>query len=228
MQIRRLASLVAVVLAAGAVAAPIAVAARSAQPQRYIQLFIQGPPAPSDSDAFINYDGTERNYDRGDRDWPIGLIFYSNATIEKVKNAYEDEGYDGEGSFMYEGWKARNGGYRRFDSDKGKKNDCNAAGRNEHFRIYGNHHNDSGRFFSRDYGYFVVASAHYDHGDGCSGRRYFGFSENVEGILVNVARDRLGWSVRHDFLPTKNHEEPRWEGDHYWKNDGRASILLVP
>jgi hypothetical protein len=193
-----------------AIAAPSATAARADKSPRYIQLAKQQPPSRGESDAFLNYD---------------------NASISKVHDRYEDSAarYSREGNFMYLPWKSRDGGYRRYDSDKGKKTDCNSSGRNEHFRAYANYHNDTGRFYSRDYGYFVVASAHYDHGDGCPGRRYFGFSENVEFKLVEIAPQEFSWSVKHDHLPLRNYEEGRWEpSDHYWKNDGRASILLVP
>lgn len=188
-------------------------------------------------DTFVNYDGS-KNFKRSDRDWPIGLVFNGNASVNKVKDYYKASAFAGFGGSKFLGTDSRpSGGKRKLDSDRGRKTRCGSKqqnGRQEHFRIYGG---NLDRLYDREYGYFVVASAHYDHGDSfastsaapdlCPGKKFFGYSENVEQRIVDLAATR-GARVRRNHLGLRNFEPQRTEGDHIWKNDGRASIIRLP
>ncbi len=191
-------------------------------------------------DTFLNYDGS-KNFERNDRDWPVGLVFYRNASVNRVKDYYRDSAFSGFGGSKFLGTDSRPNsgadGRRALDRDRGRKPRCGSResnGRQEHFRIYGGNRD---RLYDREYGYYVVATAHYDHGDfyvsgtsrpeNCPGRTFFGFSENVEQRIVGLAEGR-GASVRRNFFGLGNVEPRRDEGNHIWKNDGRASIIRMP
>lgn len=182
-------------------------------------------------DYFLNYDGA-RTLSRHARDWPVGLIFYDDASVNRVKTFYGNRGFTREGGYMYMGYvdgdlrgPARSA-WQFFDRDKGKKTVC-TRGLNDHFRVYGPSGTD--RFNDPRYGYFVVASAHIDHGDGdgaCAGERWFGLSESVENRLADIAD--VSYSVYRDAKPLNNYERYRPEGNHFWSNGGRATTIRMP
>ncbi len=185
----------------------------------------------SQSGLFLNYDG-EDNFSRDNRDWPVTLVFYRNASVNKVKDALTRHGYTNGGSPEHEAYITSPGGRFRFDSDSGKKQPCNSNGGDAHYRVYAP--SDQDRFYDRDnnHGYFVVATTHLDHGEsGCRGPRYFGFSETSEKVINQDAGAVPGWQVRPDHMQTKNYERIRRDKrnpGHYWKNDGLATAIAVP
>src|SRR4051812_6793105 len=146
-------------LAAAAVAAvalaattQLATAANPSQAIRFVRL-------SSGGDYFLNYDGG-KNLRPSTRDWPVSLIFYTDASVNRVKSFYDDErGYNRRGGRLWEPY--RYSTKIRFDGDKGKKTDCNENASDNHFRVYGGY-ND--RFYDPGWGYYVVATAHVDHG----------------------------------------------------------------
>lgn len=182
-------------------------------------------------DYFLNYDGGQ-TVDREERDWPVGMIFYGDASVDRVKTFYGTRGFTREGGYMYMGY--RDGDLRgpalrawqRFDRDKGKKTEC-VNGYDDHFRVYGPSNTD--RFNDPRYGYFVVATAHIDHGDGggaCAGTPWFGESEQVERRLAAIAAST--YRVNLNAKPLNNFERRRVEGDHHWSNGGRATTVRMP
>jgi hypothetical protein len=209
-----------VALAALAVLLPaeIAAAATPSQAIRFIRL-------SSGGDYFLNYDG-DKNLSVFDRDWGVSMIFYEDASVNRVKGFYdEDRGYNRRGGRKWEPY--RYNSRVRMDGDKGKKNDCNSGHTNNHFRVYGGY-ND--RLYDPRWGYYVVATTHVDHGDGggaCEASDdYFGFSENVEHDLAVIANN--AFTVTEDYKNLRNAESLRLEDDHWWQSDGRATIVLMP
>lgn len=196
-----------------------------------------------DGDYFLNYDGDERNDEQVGRDWPITMIFYNEATVNKVTTFFERYGYDRGGSVKFEPFRPAGSSRLRSDSDRGRKDPC-VNGTDNHYRVYGrNGLFTSGRFSDPRFGDFVVASTHTDFGDGggpCDAANpRFGYSELVEDRLADAADAQL--SVNRDYKRLANSEGsvnpsggrpiPRVDGtppDHYWQSDGRATLVLMP
>jgi hypothetical protein len=195
----------------------------------FIQLSANG-------DRFLNYDG-QKSFQFNNRDWPITMIFYTNATISKVEDYYRSRGFSGHGGHMYE-YYAPHTNYNkvRKDSDKGVKTPC-VDGLDRHIRVYGA---TQDRFYDPRYGYYVVASTHFDNGDGDSGAchvdhftdKYFGYSETVAHDLAVIAQGK--WTVNENAVNLKNVESPaRSESSpkdhlHWWESDGKATLVSVP
>lgn len=210
--------IVAIALAGGGVAA----AATPSKAIRFVHLSRNG-------DYFLNYDGYGKNLSVFGRDWPVTMIFYNDASVNRVKSFYDDErGYNRRGGKEFEPYKYTS--RVRFDGDKGKKTACDSFHEDNHFRVYGGSHD---RFYDPRWGYYVVATTHIDHGDGggacADSDTYAGFSEQVEHDLAVIAN--TGFTVFEDYTRPKklqNAEELRLEGDHWWQSDGRATIVLMP
>lgn len=209
-------------------AAPAGAAAPHESSLSYQRLSVNG-------DYFLNYDG-ERNGQPATRDWPVTMIFYDDASVNRVKSFYDDQrGYNRRGGTMYEGYKRRvSGNYiaPRFDGDKGKKTNCDSSGQDNHFRVYGDY---TDRFSDPRYGDFVVATTHIDKGEGeesgdpCYGERYFGFSEDVEGTLADLAKS--SYTVHEDYKKLYNKESlylDTSKDKHYWSNNGYATTVKMP
>lgn len=187
-------------------------------------------------DYFLNYDGA-RDGRSATRDWPVTMIFWDDASVNRVKSFYDDQrGYNRRGGYMYEGYRRRvNGVYirPRFDGDKGKKTACDSAAQDNHFRVYGDY---TDRFSDPRYGDFVVATTHIDRGEGtepsdpCYGMKYFGFSEDVEDDMADLAKS--SYTVREDHKKLYNKEslylDTSGVDKHYWFNNGYATIVKMP
>src|SRR3954470_15793173 len=81
---------------------------------------------------FLNYDGA-RNTSRHQRDFPITIVFYRNASMYKARAAVA---YPGHGSIKWEPYKPSRNAGRRIQRDAGRKSSCR-GGRDTHFRVYG-------------------------------------------------------------------------------------------
>lgn len=212
-----LASVVSVTL----IVVPGSPAFRSRQPLRFQHLSSGGY-------RFLNYDG-DRSMNRNHRDFPITVIFYRNATMSKVKNNVINWG--GNGSIKWEPYKSGPSAHKRIRYDSGRKSPCRGA-RDTHFRVYGSR-TSSERFDAGTpgWGYFVVASTHFDFGESqCSrAEKRYGYSEQAASDVTSQAGLRGYNSGYHqDYVQTHNREKLRRVRDHIWENDGKASVVRVP
>lgn len=203
--------------------ADTAVGARAGQELVFIYLSHGG-------DQFLNYDGAS-NYDPNGRDWPVTLIFYNNAEVDKVKNAI-GQLYPNLGNSAHEGYAVQpNTHIHRFDSDRGRKTDCQSYNNDYHYRVYANSRTD--RFYSPRWGYYVVGTSHIDHAEdqcGGTGLRY-GRSEFVEHRVAEAVNAVANWPVRFDYIGLHNREPyrvDRRDRRHLWQNDGYATGVRVP
>lgn len=182
---------------------------------------------------FLNYDGAQ-DFSYHHRDWPIGLLFYRDASIRKVKDQLD---LSSGGSPMHEGVRYTRTSSRRFDADSGRKTSCGDPSKDTlaHYRVYAP--DPAGdvaeRLYDERYGFFVVGSAHFDHGKTECGdsRRWHGFSEEAEYRIGSIADNVSGWSLRRNYIKLHNQEDFRKDTrspTHYWKNDGRATAVRVP
>jgi hypothetical protein len=188
-----------------------------------------------DGDYFLNYDGG-RDGRAATRDWPVTMVFWDEASVNRVKSFYDGQrGYNRRGGVIFEGYKRRVGSQYiapRFDGDRGKKTQCDSAGQDSHFRAYGG---ITDRFSDPFYGEYVVATTHIDKGeepdptDPCHGEKYFGFSEDVEDALADLAKG--SYTVREDHKKLYNKEslylDTTGEDKHYWFNNGYATIVRM-
>jgi hypothetical protein len=177
-------------------------------------------------DSFWNYDFTTNRVHANRVDWPIGLVFFGNATINKVKDILGNE-YDRSGSAM---WGRINDGPRwRWDTDKGRKTTAcpglpTQPSWARHYRVYAD---GDDRLYNPSWGFYVIGSTHYDVRECAVSGKQFGWSESAEDWVV------WRWSVngywaQNDWTGISNHEPLRVEGNHVWSNNGRASRLHTP
>jgi len=182
-----------------------------------------------DSDAFDNYDLLSASVAWNNVDWPINLMFYNNANINKIKNTLNPLFNVGPpwASPMY--GRIKNTGTWFYDQDSGRKTAVAICGLIGHYRIYADSAN-SDRNWSPSLGYYVIGSSHYDYNEeGCgSTGQWFGNSESAEDWVANASSAYGGWSIYRDYWPLNNYESSRWEGNHWWVSDGRATLVGIP
>ena len=175
-------------------------------------------------DQFWNYDFTSKQVRANGVDWPIGLVFYGNATINKVKSFLANE-YDQVGSSMYS--RLNDGAGWRWDSDRGRKTTaCPGAPLQpswaRHYRVYAD---GDDRLYNPKWGFYVIGSAHYDERE-CASNPTHGWSETAEGWITYRWRQNGGWA-QDDWRYFGNPEPLRVQGNHIWQNNGKASRLHV-
>jgi hypothetical protein len=184
-------------------------------------------------DRFRNYDFTAQAVSATGVDWAISLLFYNNATINRVKSALGNE-YDQTGSKMNgrmtenAGSTGVGGGYV-WDEDGGRKTTkcpglVTQPSQARHYRIYAD---GDDRLYNLSWGYYVFGSTHYDINE-CSLTQpaWFGYSETSEGWIAQRWRQN-GRSAVEDWSSFANAEPYRVEGDHIWENDGLATAFLT-
>ena len=231
--LRYLAVLIMATICAFAVQATLAAAYTPSHAPRSIY-FKAGP----ETNGFLNYDGGP-NYNRKDRDWPVTLVFYGNARVNKAKDALEEISFPrSDGGTKFLPWRLRyNTRYpERIDRDKGKKTQCNHEGRDMHARVYAS---NADQLYDPEYGYYVVASTHYDTGDTDDGpgdpcytgkKKRFGFSETVEGRIAKRFTDE-GYRVHRNVRQAYNYEKKRTispqSEDHIWESNGKLTSIRL-
>lgn len=183
----------------------------------------------NDGAVWHNYDYTSKNAYCNNVDWATSLMFYEYANIDKVKSILHTRGYGANSTnsmHMPIGTPRMSPGVT-WDSDAGKKGVA-CPGRNQttrHYRIYAPPAYQMN--YSVMYGYFVVASTHWD-GNECwiTGKRHWG-SEEVETHIGRVL-SAAGYQVNYDWANYSNWEPYRVEGNHTWENDGWATFVRIP
>jgi hypothetical protein len=175
-------------------------------------------------DRFFNYDfRSTRSTANTNVDWPVTMVFYNDATVNKVKNAYW--GPVVIGSSMY----ARmtdNGTSWTWDSDRGTKTGgCGSGQVFRHLRVYAP--GDGDRMYNIGWGYYVLGTTHYDREE-CLKSAKYGWSEDAEHYMYTHARNVLRWTASLDYMSFANSEPARWEGNNFWQSDGKATFVRVP
>jgi len=180
-------------------------------------------------DRWRNYDFNTREVRSTNVDWAVNLMFWNNATINRVKNILDNE-YDRTGSTQHgrlsdnvftQGYVWDDDGGRKTTACPGAPFQPNEA---RHYRIYAD---GDDRIYNLDWGYWVFGTSHYDI-DECSVTRpaWFGWSETAEGWITYRWRQN-GRGAADDWATFYNYEPYRVEGNHVWDNNGYASALHV-
>lgn len=175
-----------------------------------------------DNDSFWNYDFTEKQISRNKVDWPIGLLFRNDAEVDKVKQKLAWPAFGGK---MYARMDNTNSPF--WDEDGGVKQEICPVFSDKsalHFRLYADPDNGD-RNWSPSLGYYVLGSAHFDRGE-CAGQtnERYGWSEFAERLVGSLYSVR-GWTVYPNIWNMQNKERPRREGNHYWNNNGLATVI---
>lgn len=184
-------------------------------------------------DRFLNFDFSTTTASRTKVDWAIDLLFFGNANINKVKKKL-NPWLPSHGGPMYA--RVNDGTGWVWDTDSGIKTQlCPAANQTAaHMRIYAPPSTDT--FWNRSWGYYVIASSHFDHNECWINGEWFGHSEIVEGVISRYASSAWGsravypnYLDTHSFMMAagRNGYYAYAEGNHIWENNGLATIIRV-
>lgn len=173
---------------------------------------------------WVNYDFNSQTIAQNNVDWPITIIFYGNANINKVKNIFD--GYPG--SWKYAAYDIGSG--TQWDRDGGTKIWVLFGGMDGydldtlHLRLYAPPSTD---YFDGDsgWGHYVIASTHFDFDPPWDTK--CGYSEDAEHMALQYCAD-IGYTVYYDWIDIGNYESLRNENNHWWQSDGYVSLVYVP
>jgi hypothetical protein len=191
-------------------------------------------------DRFYNWDFENTNWPvTADQvDWPITMMFYNNAEVDKVKGLLRGvSSYPLIGGTMFavvgdfppvsDG---TGGGELQWDGDGGIKSNAPCAfgsmGDAYHIRIYADWPDD--RFYNISAGFYVLAATHIDHNELplCPGT-WHGESELAENHFAQRSRD-VNLTVYEDWWSLLNFESWHQNGPHVVDNNGMQTLVHVP
>ena len=182
--------------------------------------------ASSGEDQFYTYDFTGRTLSATGVDWPVTMIFYGNASVAKVKSAFQSRGWNNPFVSTMYGY-LNDGTAFAWASDGGVKT---FASKSAHLRLYA----PGGRMYNSVWGYYVVATTHFDNAELASPpAQWFGMSEEAAAAAVQTAVKAWGSkNVTMNSIPLGNAqygEEKAANGErHIWQCDGLATMIRVP
>ncbi len=183
-------------------------------------------PVSSAEDKFYNYDFTAKSVSSTGVDWPVTLIFYGNASVSKVKGAFQSRGWSNPFVSTMYGY-ANDGSGFAWASDGGVKT---FATKSAHMRLYA----PGGRLYNSTWGYYVVATTHYDNAElSKPPTQWFGMSEDAATAAVQTAVKAWGSSsVTLNSVALGNAQSGEATGPtgerHIWQCDGMATMIRVP
>jgi len=191
-------------------------------------------------DAFINWDFRSKDVQASKVDWPVNMLFYNNAEIDKVKDAL-DALPNTNISRCGSGQDARvdDGSGMEWDGDGGIKDDCSSTPPSEqarHMRVYAD---GDDRLYNLSFGYYIIGTTHAEdcHQHGTIFYRYchhhwVGYSEIANDWWDYYSDQVAGWTVYSDwgsFSNTASGLDDHGSGeDHYMESDGKATYVNVP
>lgn len=177
-------------------------------------------------DRFANYDFDSKEYSPNNVDWPVTMVFWKNADVNKVKSIFFGQTILAWSKYGRlndsDGW--------IWDEDRGTKGgpyNVNINGTNFtvylHMRIYApnppDYMNNSG------WGRYVLATTHYDE---YPWEGWSGYSELAEKDFADIAASK-GYTVARDWAYFYNYEpyDDTRNPDHIWLNNGYATAVMV-
>jgi len=180
-------------------------------------------------DTFYNYDFDTQSAQTAYADFPVGIIWQgaSGVTVSSVKTYIQNSlgpGYPTTGSTKYS---YVSDGTLVWNADGGKMTNCYdeyGHGKKRHIRPYAPYDN---HFYNATWGYYVISNMHERLNEpGCSGALYYGWSEDIEDIVLQEA-SADGYPTNAVYYNTQNYGE-FWEPDgrHFQKSDGYAATIL--
>ncbi|MBI4362235.1 MAG: hypothetical protein HY558_03585 [Euryarchaeota archaeon] len=192
-----------------------------------VQVSLQQVPLGG-GDWVYNYDFHSKDIRADNVDWPVTLVFWNNAEVDKVKNVW-CPWYDTQcwAPGVYEYMYLKDGSSPAWDQDTGRKKLLKWYDWDDtwHVRFYAPSSTDRG--YNLQMGYWVVATTH-KHIDELGGdaTKRTGYNEETEGKVASVFKGK-GYQVQEDSLPMGNAQNV-WVGHHYLESDGRATLIRIP
>ena len=183
-------------------------------------------PVTSAEDQFYNYDFTSRSVSVSGVDWPVTIVFYGNATVSKVKSAFQSRGWSNPFVNTMYGY-ANDGSGFVWAADGGVKT---FATKSAHMRLYA----PGGKLTNSIWGTYVVATTHFDNAELAGPpTQWFGMSEDAATAAVQTAIKAWGSkNVTLNSLALGNAQYGEVVGArgerHIWQCDGMATLVRVP
>ncbi|CAG0975149.1 MAG: hypothetical protein MPEBLZ_00899 [Candidatus Methanoperedens nitroreducens] len=143
-------------------------------------------------DSFRNYDFLSETDSNTNVDWPVSMLFYNNADINKVKSIF----FIGFGSILK--GRLNDGAGWVWDSDGGTKGISSRYGHWLHMRVYAD---SDDRMYNLAWGYYVIGTTHYDE---YPFESWSGYSEAAEEEFASIASSK-GYSVSEDWSTFYNY-----------------------
>ena len=183
-------------------------------------------PVKSAEDQFYNYDFTAKTVSATGVDWSVTIVFYGNASVSKIKKAYQIRGWSNPFVTTMYGYLNDGAGFG-FAGDGGVKM---FATKTPHMRLYA----PGGRMYNAAWGYYVVATTHFDNAElKAPPTQWFGKSEEAATVAVQTAV--TAWGAKNVTVNTlaldnaQYGEEVGANGErHIWQCDGMATMVKVP
>jgi len=173
-------------------------------------------------DRFYNYDFHCQPVSNYNVAWPVTMLFYDNAWINKVKSIYLEMPLFG----IQEYARLDDGDGWIWDSDGGTKGIVWSSHLNGyvwlHLRVYAP--NPPDYMYNSAWGKYVLGTTHYDE---FPFEEWSGYSEWAEKDFASRAQDK-GYTVFEDWASFSNYEPYRNENGHVWYNNGLATAVYVP
>lgn len=188
-----------------------------------------------DNNRFRNFDFTTTAGGSHHVDWPVDFIYMgTNASISTVQSdAYIYFPCQTQGPppncahVMYMHYSTNSGStYSWMKSATIKQSLAVCAPQQLHQRLYA----PNGRFYSTQWGYYVLGTTHFDYDEGC-GDWWSGKSERAEKVLC---QDWVSLSVTCYYDGGDgggsfgNAMKDVKVGHHWWMKDGHPSMALIP
>ena len=177
-----------------------------------------------EEDHFYNYDFETQRAVSTNADWPVTMLFYGNAEVDKVKNMFF-------GYLIFAAWmhaELDDGQGWAWDKDRGTKSSwySEELGRAVylHMRLYAP--NPPDYMDNASWGHYVLGTTHYD---AYPFEEWSGYSEYAENDFASIAMYK-GYVVFEDWANFYNYEpyDDSRDPDHVWLNNGRATAVYVP
>ncbi len=216
-------------IVAGLYAGPDAAEAHTAPSGSFYTITIR-------EDRFMNWDFRSQNSAASNVDWPVTMLYYNNAEIDKVKDkldAISGIGRCGSGKNA----RVDEGSGWVWDSDGGIKDNCGTSSdQTRHMRVYAD---SNDRLYNLSWGYYIIGTTHVDqcHRHGvwpaywCH-HHWVGFSETANDWWDYYSDQVSGWNVYADwgsFSNSANFNDYHGSGeDHYVRSNGYATYVYVP
>lgn len=184
-------------------------------------------------DRFFTYDFESTWAARTNCDWPVTIVFWGQATVDKVKKALSSSLWlPGNEMYAYVSEQRIRKHPYRWAADRGVKS--LSFTRALHVRLYAD---ADGCLTNGVWGDYVLATTHYDLNE-LSADPTFGRSEEAAAAVEALCATAWGAdAVEADVLSLFNEEPDRVEQrpndkggveSHFWQCDGLATMVYVP
>jgi hypothetical protein len=195
-------------------------------------------------DYFINHDFYGKTYSSDNVDWMMNYLFYGSASQSGIEDVLLAGTYWQDATAQFGNkynWLNNNNGGWIWEGADGKTTSRPGCGSDRyHYRPYAPNDQNFYDPTSAGWGYWVVASSHRDHNDGCKG--WSGNSEDAEKDISKTISSlncgpndhpincNAGRNITRNYLWTG---DPRYGDDvkagskHRWQTNGYATVYRM-